>query len=142
MKFSFTKEQVEAAKEKGKALFGFEYRGAGKIGMGGPMDSDLAAKCALFLTLIRKRPAHKAFAQAFPESVPKWVPAAEVNEQGEWWWWNGDDDSAPVPVSILYSGFGNSYFASMGQLGWTRAQEVLDMGGWWMRILEPDQPDV
>jgi hypothetical protein len=61
-------------------------------------------------------------------------------EQGWYWWWNEDPDSEPVPVSILKSGVDGRCFASMGQLGWTRAQNVEDMGGWWMRMVEPELP--
>lgn len=75
-----------------------------------------------------------------PEAGQKWVTAAKVDEQGEWWWWNGDQDSAPVAVSVLYSGFGDNYFASVGQLGWTRAQDVTEMGGLWRQIIQPNPP--
>lgn len=60
------------------------------------------------------------------------------DEQGYWWWWNYD--GAPVPVSIMFSGTDNSYFATQGQFGWTRAQLVKDMGGMWMRLPEPETP--
>lgn len=62
------------------------------------------------------------------------------NESGFWWWWNEDEDSLPYPIDIQYSGTSDSYFASIGQFGWTRAQEVSEMGGWWMRLPEPERP--
>lgn len=73
------------------------------------------------------------------ESVAFWsksLPAV----QGLWWWWNEDEDSLPIPVSIMYSGTSDSYFASEGQWGWTRFQNVEDMGGFWMRCYEPLSP--
>lgn len=62
------------------------------------------------------------------------------NEQCSWWWWNGDEDSAPIHVHIMYSGTSGTYFASHGQYGWTEAQDCSDMGGWWMKIVDPDPP--
>lgn len=67
-----------------------------------------------------------------------WCEADGVKEQAWYWWWNEDSDAAPVPVSVLYSGSDGTYFASAGQLGWTRFQHVLDMRGWWMKLVEPD----
>jgi hypothetical protein len=61
------------------------------------------------------------------------------DEQGYWWWW--DCDGLPVPVSIMFSGTDNTYFATAGQLGWNRAQMVKDMGGMWMRLPEPMTPE-
>jgi len=63
------------------------------------------------------------------------------NEQGVWWWWNDDEDSAPLHVSIMYSGSDGSYFAPAGQYGWNRYQPVKEMGGWWMRLREPALPN-
>lgn len=57
------------------------------------------------------------------------------DEQGYWWWWNLD--GPPIPVSILFSGTENRYFAAQGQHGWNRFQWVDDMGGMWMRLFEP-----
>jgi hypothetical protein len=60
-------------------------------------------------------------------------------EQALWWWWN--EDGPPIPVSIMASGHENvRYFASQGQYGWNRAQWVEDMGGFWMKVVEPDPP--
>lgn len=61
-------------------------------------------------------------------------------EQGWYWWWNEDPDDVPVPVSILASGMDGRCFASKGQFGWTRHQYVEEMGGWWMRLIEPELP--
>lgn len=60
------------------------------------------------------------------------------DEQCYWWWWN--QDGPPVPVSILFSGTENRYFAAPGQHGWNRFQWVEDMGGMWMRLPEPETP--
>lgn len=61
-------------------------------------------------------------------------------ESGLWWWWGGDEDSLPIPIDIAYSGSDGSYFASIGQYGWNRPQTVTEMGGWWMRLYEPELP--
>lgn len=62
------------------------------------------------------------------------------NENGYWWWWN--EDGPPVPVNIEVSlTDGPRYFATVGQFGWNRAQWVEDMGGLWMRLMEPELPD-
>lgn len=71
---------------------------------------------------------------------PQWVGAEQVLEQGWWHWWNGDRDIAPIPVSILWSGSDDRFFASIGQLGWTKPQYVTDMGGWWRLIPTPQLP--
>ena len=61
------------------------------------------------------------------------------NESGYWWW---DEDSPPVPVNIEVSlTDGVRYFATQGQHGWNRFQWVEDMGGQWMRLLEPPLPE-
>lgn len=70
-----------------------------------------------------------------------WVEWNGIDEQAWYWWWNGDLDSTPVPVSVLYSYTDQKYFASTGQLGWTRPQDVDEMGGWWLKIKEPEIPD-
>lgn len=59
------------------------------------------------------------------------------DKQGWYWWWNEDPNSLPVPVSIVYSGTEKRYFASIGQLGWSRPQWVEDMGGKWQMLVEP-----
>lgn len=64
------------------------------------------------------------------------------DEPGWWWWWNGDDDCIPVPVSIMYSGSEGVLFATVGQLGWTEPQFVVqDWSGYWMRFPEPEPPE-
>lgn len=73
------------------------------------------------------------------QAVPRWSKDLP-NDQCLWWWWNEDEDSTPFPVSIFYSGTSDSYFAPEGQWGWTRYQPVEEMGGWWMRIIEPALP--
>lgn len=61
-------------------------------------------------------------------------------EQDSYWWWNGDEDSAPIHIEIMYSGHSDTCFAPMGQYGWTEAQDVSDMGGFWMRLPTPNPP--
>lgn len=41
--------------------------------------------------------------------------------QGWYWHWNGDADCAPLPTSVLFSGFLGKCFVSRGQLGITKA---------------------
>lgn len=62
------------------------------------------------------------------------------NKQALWWWWNGNEDSAPIAVHIMYSGTDGSYFATEGQYGWNRAQDVEEMGGMWQPAYEPPAP--
>lgn len=66
-----------------------------------------------------------------------WCEADGVRDTGWYWWWDEDPDAPPLPVSVLYSHTNGTYFASRGQLGWTRPQDVLDMRGWWMPLSEP-----
>lgn len=62
------------------------------------------------------------------------------DESGLWWWWNEDEDSLPLVVGVAYSGTSDSHFAMQGQHGWTRYQDVEEMGGWWRRLPEPEMP--
>lgn len=62
-------------------------------------------------------------------------------ESGAYWWWNEDEDSAPIHIEIMYSGSDGSYFAPAGQYGWNCFQSVAEMGGWWMRLHEPETPN-
>lgn len=61
-------------------------------------------------------------------------------ESGVYWWWNEDDDCAPLHLEIMYSGSDGSYFAPAGQYQWTEFQPVARLGGWWMRLYEPETP--
>ena len=70
--------------------------------------------------------------------APTWVRSQKIIESGEYWWWNEDEDSAPVPVTVAWSGTDDRFFAEIGQLGWNRPQEVIEMGGWWKLI--PQEP--
>lgn len=58
------------------------------------------------------------------------------DEQGLWWW-QSDGESAPVAVHIAFSGCGGDYFATIRQYGWTEPQSVKDMGGLWLKAVEP-----
>lgn len=71
-----------------------------------------------------------------------WHDWKGVTEPDWYWWWNGDPDSAPVPVAIGGSWNGKDYdrFAQTGQLGWTWAQPVEQMGGLWCRAMPPEIP--
>lgn len=72
----------------------------------------------------------------------KWTDWKGVKSADWYWWWNGDEDAAPVVVSILSSGHkpNQTFFASMGQLGWNRPQDVSEMGGHWSLIKQPEIP--
>lgn len=61
-------------------------------------------------------------------------------ESGSYWWWNSDEDSNPIHIELGKSLPSGPVFAQMGQYGWTQAQDVEEMGGWWMPLLTPDQP--
>lgn len=61
-------------------------------------------------------------------------------EQGTYWWWNGDQDSSPLHMNILYSATSGNCFASTGQYGWDTAKELECLGGWWLRLHEPEVP--
>jgi len=74
-----------------------------------------------------------------PHAGDQWVPPSRIDDQSYWWWWNGDQDSAPVPVFILRDS-GGKYFATEGQFGWNRFQFVEEMGGLWLKVIEPQVP--
>ena len=61
-------------------------------------------------------------------------------ESGSYWHWNGDADSAPIHIDIMWSGTDGKSFAPMGQYGWTEAQDVDKLGGWWMVLVVPALP--
>lgn len=62
------------------------------------------------------------------------------DEGGVWWWWNEDEDSNPIPVHIEWSGTDGKCFATQGQYGWNRFQNVEEMGGYWKRCNTPGAP--
>lgn len=80
--------------------------------------------------------------EAREKQYPSWTRADAVKEAGCYWHWDGDKDCSPEIVYIQYSGSRGVYFASMGQLGWTEAQDVLDMGGWWKRVPHPSNEEL
>lgn len=82
-----------------------------------------------------------AFEKGRQMSAPQWCTDKQVNDQGCWWWWNGDPDSGVVPVSVMWSGGSDIYFATQGQLGWNRPQDIIGMGGLWLKMVEPNIPD-
>lgn len=69
----------------------------------------------------------------------KWTKELPT-ESGSYWHWNGDQDANPIHLEIMWSGHTNSCFAPAGQWGWTEAQNVEDMGGFWMRLNTPTPP--
>lgn len=75
-------------------------------------------------------------------AMSEWHDWKGVTEPDWYWWWNGDPDSAPVPVAIggSWNGKGYDRFAQTGQLGWTWAQPVEQMGGLWCRAVPPEIP--
>ena len=84
----------------------------------------------------------RKYDEAKKKQYPSWTKADEVNEMGCYWHWDGDMNCSPEIVYIQYSGSRGVYFASMGQLGWTEAQDVLDMGGWWKRVPHPPNEEL
>jgi hypothetical protein len=62
-------------------------------------------------------------------------------EQGWYWWWNGDENSCPVAMSIFRDSAGR-FFSTIGQLGLNHPIFVEDHGGWWLRLIEPETPNV
>lgn len=73
-----------------------------------------------------------------------WVRWDAVDEQCWWWHWNEDPDSCQVPVSIMSTSDAegkHDFFANAGQLGWTEPQMVKDIGGWWMKMIQPSLPE-
>lgn len=62
------------------------------------------------------------------------------SESGSYWYWNGDSDCSPVHIEIMWSGTTKSCFAPANQWGWTRHQDVEEMGGWWMPLNTPQPP--
>lgn len=64
-----------------------------------------------------------------------------ADDAGAYWWWNGDEDSAPIHIEVMYSPTSLSCFAPLGQWGWNRPQGTREMGGMWMRLVEPQPPE-
>lgn len=60
--------------------------------------------------------------------------------QAWYWHWSGDEDDAPVPTSVIYSGFSKKCFVSAGQLGIKQAIDCDEYGGWWLLMVEPTTP--
>ena len=70
----------------------------------------------------------------------QWMDADKVDDLGLWWWFNGEQVIA-VEIGISRNNDGNySYFAYLGQHGWTLAQNVTEMGGKWQRCIVPEAP--
>ena len=71
----------------------------------------------------------------------RWYDADQICraiwDGGIWWHDNGEQI---YPVNIAWSPTSESFFATLGQWGWTRAQEVKDMGGKWAPCVSPE-PD-
>lgn len=61
-------------------------------------------------------------------------------EQGWYWHWNGCLCCAPFPLSIIWSGFSQKCFVSIGNAGISRAIDCDEYGGWWMKVDEPPIP--
>lgn len=73
------------------------------------------------------------------EMVSAWTDRLP-DEQCDYWHWNGDEDSAPIHVSVFYSGGSESYFLPAGQYGWTEPQDCKSLGGYWMKDETPNSP--
>lgn len=61
-------------------------------------------------------------------------------EGGDYWHWCGDYDYAPNVMHISLSGTTGKCFIQMGQLGFTRAVDCDEYGGWWMKLEQPELP--
>lgn len=53
-------------------------------------------------------------------------------------WWHDNGDQI-FPVNIMWCPTGGCFFAAVGQWGWTRSQQLEEMGGLWMPCREPKQ---
>jgi len=62
------------------------------------------------------------------------------SQSGDYWWWN--EDGRPILIAIGISGGTGECFAQIGQYGWTVAQPVKEMGGYWMLEEGPSLPVV
>jgi hypothetical protein len=71
--------------------------------------------------------------------MPVWTMEPPV-EEGWYWHWNGCLDCAPFPLSILYSGFDQKCFVTMGNAGISQPVNCDEYGGWWLKIEEPAIP--
>jgi hypothetical protein len=69
-----------------------------------------------------------------------WGTWESVDRSDWWWYWNGDPCCAANPVWLVRSG--DEFWASAGQLGWRCPRSISDMGGQWMKIIEPGIPIV
>lgn len=76
---------------------------------------------------------------ALDPGQPTWTKELP-KESGSYWWWNGDEDSNPAHIELGKSLPSGDVFATAGQYGWTRAQNVSEMGGWWMPLITPPTP--
>lgn len=128
--------------ELGKPCPEFTKSEDGRISIVGEWPSIVRATGALMQQFIdaqnelidlRTKLAEQADTRSWSQELP--------DEQALWWWWNGDEDSSPIPVNIAYSGTNGNYFATCGQWGWEEYRELSDMGGWWMRCVEPPPPE-
>lgn len=79
-----------------------------------------------------------------PKPIPdltRWYEWHEVSRDiwdGDIWWW--DNGEIIFPVNIAWSPTSESFFATLGQWGWGRAQDLSEMQGRWMPCVEPE-PD-
>ena len=71
---------------------------------------------------------------------PKWYTWDQVNRDvfdGDIWWYDNGDQI--FPVNIAYSPTSQTFFACLGQWGWTRSQELSEMKGLWTPCIEPER---
>lgn len=72
---------------------------------------------------------------------PRWCEWYEVSRliwNGDIWW--HDNGEQIYPVNIAWSPTEKAFFATRGQWGWTRAQNLSELGGRWTPCIEPE-PD-
>lgn len=68
-----------------------------------------------------------------------WITPDKISRElfnGDIWW--HDNGEQIYPVNIAWSPTSLSFFATLGQWGWTRAQDVIEMGGMWKPCIEPE----
>lgn len=73
-----------------------------------------------------------------PRCWYEWHQVSREIWQGDIWW--HDNGEQIYPVNIAWNPTTLTFFATVGQWGWSRAQDLSEMGGRWMPCIEPE-PD-
>lgn len=64
------------------------------------------------------------------------------NEQGPFFFWNGDVNAAPYLLHVMWSAFGNYYFVCIKDDPLTRPVNDSAWDGWWLKVTEPQLPEL